>query len=230
MAVHLEYTKGHNEVIDNMVTASLLTDDTAVVVLFLFLTLIILALVYTYKRLNRETDGEYTLTRLINGQGGARERVQNAVSVVESRLGIQLRQRKRGDIEGGEGDEEEEDREQERVSEKNAESLAEDAQDEDSSDDYSSLEGCDLREKKRLQGGSEKSKEGNRVSVGKKDEEKVEMTREKKEEKVMEGEENCQGGGVGGGLLADLKEFSGSAIWAEEKSAGEKDGCDLTEL
>ncbi|KAG9346965.1 hypothetical protein JZ751_005892 [Albula glossodonta] len=206
-----------------------------VVLLFIMLIVLIVALVYFYRRLNQMSDGEYTIDKLINGKDGARERAGNAVRYIENRFGVRLRPRKRGDVEEGEEEEEREEQEreqeQERVSEKDAESQVEDdRQEEDSSDDYSSLEGCDLRERKRLQEGSEKRKEGRRANEDKKEEEKEEIKAQQKEEKETEGEESREGGGATGGLLADLKEFSGSAIWAEErKSDGENDG-DVTEL
>ncbi|KAG7461854.1 hypothetical protein MATL_G00195540 [Megalops atlanticus] len=193
-----------------------------VIFLFILFAILILVLVYLYKRLNRETDGQYTIRQLIYGKGGVRERVQNGVTAIESRLGVRLRPRKAEDIEGGEEDDdrEEEEREQERASGKDADSLAEEEQhqDGDSSDDYSSLEGVDLRERRKLHENAEVKV----VSEGEKTEEKGECKEEKKQEKDTGGEEkNSETGAAAGGLLADLKDFSGSAIWAEEKKEGD---------
>ncbi|XP_036407824.1 protein pxr1 isoform X2 [Megalops cyprinoides] len=192
-----------------------------VIFLFILLALLILLLVYLYKRLNRETDGQYTVRQLVYGKGGVRERVQNGVTAIENRLGVRLRPRKAEDIEGGEEDDdrEEEERERERASRKDEDSLAEEEQqqDEDSSD-YSSLEGVDLRERKQLQENAEVKV----VSEGEKAEEKGECKKEKEEEKGTGGEEkNSETGAAAGGLLADLKDFSGSAIWAEEQKEGD---------
>ncbi|KAI1883504.1 hypothetical protein AGOR_G00232190 [Albula goreensis] len=181
---------------DTKVTKNYAEPKIAVVVLlFIILIVLIVALVYFYRRLNQVSDGEYTIDKLINGKDGARERAGNAVRYIENRFGVRLRPRKRGDVEEGEEEEEreeqEQEQEQERVSEKDAESQVEDdRQEEDSSDDYSSLEGCDLRERKKLQEGSEKRKEGRRANEDKKEEEKEEIKAQQKEEKETEGEEN----------------------------------------
>ncbi|XP_035280658.1 uncharacterized protein si:ch211-119e14.1 [Anguilla anguilla] len=205
--------------------------NTPIVVFLVFLLIfLILALVYFYKRLNRETDGQYTLTKLVNE---AREHAQNAARPIESRLRGLLRRRTDEDEDEERGREEDDEKEsRERVSLKDAENLSEDEQREeaDSSDDYSSMEGFQPQEGEPLQRGSEKGKKGKRASQEKKEEKKTEVaevTDEKKEEKQAEGE----GGQAGAGLLADLKEISGSAIWAAEgKNEGDKDSGDVTEL
>ncbi|KAG5845039.1 hypothetical protein ANANG_G00134590 [Anguilla anguilla] len=205
--------------------------STPIVVFLVFLLIfLILALVYFYKRLNRETDGQYTLTKLVNE---AREHAQNAARPIESRLRGLLRRRTDEDEDEERGREEDDEKEsRERVSLKDAENLSEDEQREeaDSSDDYSSMEGFQPQEGEPLQRGSEKGKKGKRASQEKKEEKKTEVaevTDEKKEEKQAEGE----GGQAGAGLLADLKEISGSAIWAAEgKNEGDKDSGDVTEL
>lgn len=207
--------------------------NTPLVVFLVFLLIFLtLALVYFYKRLNRETNGQYALTKLVNE---ARERAQNAARPIESRLRGLLRSRtdEEEDEDEERGREEDDEKEsRERVSLKDAENLTEDEQREeaDSSDDYSSMEGFQPQEGQPLQRGSDKGRKGKRASQEKKEEKKTEVaeaTDEKKEEKQAEGE----GGQAGAGLLADLKEISGSAIWAAEgKNEGDKDSGDVTEL
>ncbi|XP_061108388.1 uncharacterized protein si:ch211-119e14.1 [Conger conger] len=204
-----------------------------IVFLVILLVVIILALVFFYRRLNQETDGQYAPAKLLNA---AMEWARNTGRAIDSRRRVLLRGHTSEDEEMGRQDdddeEEEEEREEEECREKESmhegESLAEDEQgEEDSSDDYSSLEGFCPGDGAMLKG-----KKGKRASQEKKEEKKTEVMDEKKEkEKEEEKKEGDEGRQAGEGLLADLKEFSGNAIWAEEKTNEvDTNKCDLTEL
>lgn len=186
-----------------------------VIFLIFLLAILTVALIYLYKKLNRETDGKYTVHELVYGEDGARQRLQNGVQALESLLGIRLWPRKREAAEGEDVEEQREEREEDRVEVPDIEqghehdemSLDKKAEEEDSSDDYSSMEGVDLREKAKL---------------------KENMEEGEKEEEEREG--GGAGSGVAAGLLVDLKQFSGSANWQEEKVEVMVDSCDLTAL
>ncbi|XP_048825932.1 myelin transcription factor 1-like protein [Brienomyrus brachyistius] len=185
-----------------------------VIFLIFLLVILIVALIYLYKKLNREADGKYTVHELIYGEDGARQRLQSGVQALENFLGIQIWPRKREDADGEDVEEQREEHQEDRVEvpdiekcqEHDAKSLDEKA--EEDSDDYSSMEGVDLQERAKLK---ENKEEG-----------------EKEEE---EGEGGGTASGVGGGLLVDLKQFSGSVIWQEEaKTEVTVDSCDMTAL
>ncbi|XP_023665116.1 uncharacterized protein [Paramormyrops kingsleyae] len=188
---------------------------TTVILLIFLLAILIVALIYLYKKLNRETDDKYTVHELIYGEDGARQRLQNGVQALESSLGIRIWPRKREEAEGEDVEEQREEHQEDRVEvpdieqgqEHDETSLDKKAEEEDDSDDYSSMEGVDLREKAKL---------------------KENMEEGENEEEEREG--GGAGSGVGGGLLVDLKQFSGSAIWQEEKVEVTVDSCDLTAL
>ncbi|XP_030636773.1 cilia- and flagella-associated protein 251-like [Chanos chanos] len=191
------------------------------VVLFVFLILLVILLICSYKYLNRETDGRYTIRRLVYQPGGVRDRLRDGVRVVETRFGVHLWPEPREDEEAmgqGEGQGGEEEDEEKACG--GAGSDAEEQEDgagkeedrekgDDSSDDYSSI---DLRERAKLKNEDKKEAEGS-------DEQKQEEQRaeegEKSEERV--------------GLLIDFKPLSGSALWSGEKKDDEE-SADLTAL
>ncbi|XP_061139381.1 uncharacterized protein si:ch211-119e14.1 [Syngnathus typhle] len=64
---------------------------TAIVVLLFFIfVILLLLLIVLYKKLNRETNGQYTLQRVVYGEGGLRDRARTMAAVLENRLGVQL--------------------------------------------------------------------------------------------------------------------------------------------
>ncbi|XP_066574687.1 uncharacterized protein LOC136764473 [Amia ocellicauda] len=171
------------------------TDSTRpLIILILLLIFLLLLFFYCCRRLNKETQGAYSFKALRRAGGVAAERVAERVRALEDRLGVQLLPRGGEAEEQGE-EEEEEEEEREEESERDVEQGNVDSKDDCSSeDDYSSLEGCDLRERGR----------------------------QRQEEEEEEEEEGDVRGKEGGGLLVDLKEFSGSAIW--EGRGQERDG------
>lgn len=206
------------------------TSTRNVLIAFFILVFLVCLLVSLYMWLNRKTNGQYTVRQLIYGQDGARDRIMSGVRVLEVRLGRRLwplgtdeeaireeeHKNEPSDVERGsegresEGEEEDDERE--------------DGGD-DSSDDYSSMGGYDLRERAKLTDEKEEIREH---------EEKREENMKEKWESKEDGE--CDEGAVGGeksgggGLLIDLHQFSGSAIWSEDRSEGVRDKDDVTAL
>lgn len=193
-------------------------DSTPIVLtLFFILIILILLLFYLYKRLNHETKNKYTIQQLVLGEGGLRDRVIQGVAVVEARLGDRIRSRSHDEEQALSSNEDKNsDKEDEEEGEENAgqghsenENKTEEKEEEhqnDSSDDYSSI---DLRE--RVKQNNSKEEEKKEVQ----EEEAVEQDDAKKgdtkQAEDVKSEERV-------GLLVDLKTFSGSAIWSEEKT------------
>ncbi|KAL2079111.1 hypothetical protein ACEWY4_024855 [Coilia grayii] len=218
--------------------ASNSSDTTCVVLLFMLLILVSL-LAYLYRRLNRDTSGQYTVREMVLGKDGLRDRVRSGVVVVETRLGVHLWPRPRprpSDEEAGEEGEEAgsardsdvEEGQTQADEQKEGAGGAEggggesEHEEEDSEDDYSSMEGTDLRERAKLIKDLDEQadeQEKDRQEGGGKEE----GPRKEREEEEEEKEEENRG------LLVNLQEFSGSAIWSEEKKEDDTD-IDLTAL
>ncbi|XP_061565643.1 protein SDA1 homolog [Cololabis saira] len=174
------------------------------------LLVLILLLIFFYKKLNKEAEGEYTIRNLVYKEGGVRDVVRGAAVGVGTRLGIQLwpqseedgeEMQSVGDVESpteddnsqrddrdGEDEEDEDDDEDNTMDQSGEEN--------EKRDDASSLEGSEAGEEERLMD---------------------EPKREENLEKVGE----AQGKVEATGLLIDLKQFSGSAIWSEEGAEGQ---------
>lgn len=183
-----------------------------VLILFFLLVGLIILLVFLYKKLNRETNGEYTIRYMFYKEGGVRDQVRGAASALGTCL-VQLYPHRaddndsaemgeihdeEGQMEKGasEGSVNEED---EHKGEDNLEQCGKtDGKDIDTSDDDSSLEGSEVGEHTRLKSDPEQEKG------------------EDKEEKVGDGEGKAEAGGSPA-LLINLKKFTGSAIWSEEE-------------
>ncbi|XP_070710871.1 uncharacterized protein [Pempheris klunzingeri] len=199
---------------------------TVLILLFCLLGLVFL-LIFLYKKLNREANGEYTVQRMVYKEGGVRDQVRGAALAAGTRLGVNLWPRsatddgreemqevhdEEGQVEEGysqgsdsaRDDQEEEDNEEQCGKTK--------GQGSDASDDHSSLEGSEAGEQARLM--DEPQANGGTLDKG--------------EERVgdVEGKGEASGGA---GLLIDLKQFSGSAIWSEE-DRGECKDSDVTAL
>ncbi|XP_016097560.1 nardilysin-like [Sinocyclocheilus grahami] len=184
-------------------------DNTATVLALLFIWIIlVLALLYFYKKLNADTNGQYTVQRMVFAPGGLRDRLRQGVGVVENRLGVHIWPQRHDDEENI-GDNDEEDKEGEGRDKQNDSYTEEGEQQEhdddrdDSSDDYSSV---DLRERAKMQ--MEEKEEKEEAAAGEED-----KSQEVKNEEKVE-------------LIVDLTPFTGSAIWSKEN----KDGNDLTAL
>ncbi|XP_039997090.1 nucleolar transcription factor 1 [Xiphias gladius] len=207
---------------DNSGTIIIYTTNNHKVLILLFCLLALIALlIFLYKKLNRETDGEYTIRRMVYKEGGVRDQVRGAAFALGTRLGVRLWPGSETDEDGEEmqevQDEEgqlEEGGSQGRDSEWDDQQEKEDddaetkGKGDDTSDENSSLEGSEAGDQTRLTDHPE--------------------AKEETEEKVGEGEGKGEASG-GAGLLIDLKQFSGSAIWSEEEGGKDSDR-DMTAL
>ncbi|XP_041723882.1 uncharacterized protein si:ch211-119e14.1 [Coregonus clupeaformis] len=206
------------------------TSTSNVLTVFFILVFLVCLLVCLYKWLNRQTNGQYTVRQLVYKEDGARDHIMGWVRILEVRLGRRLWPLGEDEEAVGEEEDRNEERDVERGNE-GRESEGEEEGDErecggdDSSDDYSSMEGCDLRERAKLT----HEKEEMREREGKR-EENMEEKWESKED--GESDERAVGGeeSRGGGLLIDLNQLSGSAIWSEDRSEGGRDKDNVTAL
>lgn len=201
--------------------------NTTVMILSFTLIILIVLLIFFYKKLNREANNEYTIQNMVYKQGGIRDRVRGAVLAVETNLGVQLWprgedeeeemdecpecQHSDGDVEAGTSQPESD------GSETDGEDEQEDSVDhcgstQEKEGDNSSVEGLETGEEDRLM--------NNKLEV------RVEVEDKKQEKEVKE--EGKAEASAGTGLLIDLKQFSGSAIWSEE--GGEGQSGDVTAL
>lgn len=198
-------------------------DSTPIVIALLFIWIILaLALFYFYKKLNTDTNGQYTVQRILFAPGGLRDRLRQGVGVVENRLGVHIWPQQRDDEEniGGHDEEDEEGEGQDKQNDsytEEGEQQEHDDDGDDSSDDYSSV---DLRERAKMQ--MEKKEEKDKSEEDKEKWKEEAAAAAAGEEDKSEGVRNPERVE----LLVDLKPFTGSAIWSEES----KDGNDLTAL
>uniref|UniRef100_UPI003F9FD93E si:ch211-119e14.1 n=1 Tax=Danio rerio TaxID=7955 RepID=UPI003F9FD93E len=204
--------------------ASGTVDSTPTVLALLFIwVILVLALVYFYRKLNTETNGQYTVQRMVFAPGGLRDQLRQGVGVVENRFDVHIWPQPREDEENirdkDEDDENDQDKQNDTCTEEREQENQED-KDEDSSSDYSSV---DLRERAKMQ------KAGNKNEEKEDEEEKPKEEVEKKEEEVEDDKAEDVKKEEKVGLLVDLKPFTGSAIWSEE-SKEKKEGNDFTAL
>ncbi|XP_012730238.1 protein gar2 isoform X1 [Fundulus heteroclitus] len=203
--------------------------DKTVLVLFFTLVILIALLVFLYKKLNKEANNEYTIRQIVYKEGGVRDRVRGVALTAERHLGIQL---------WPQSDEDEEEMQEVQDEERDVE-----AGDSQQGSDGSDTDGEDEEEEDSMdRSGSTKEKDGNsscgessgageedRLMSDKPEEkEEVASQSEEKQEKEVKEEGKAEASG-GTGLLIDLKQFSGSAIWSEE-GGGEGQGADVTAL
>lgn len=205
--------------------------DTTVMALSFSLIILIVLLVFFYKKLNREANKKYTIRHMVHKQGGVRDRVRGAVLVVETNLGVQLWPRSEdeeeemdecpecqhsdGDVEAGASQPESDGSQTDREDEQEEDSVDHSGSTQEKEGDNSSEEGLETGEEDRLM--------HNKLEVRV----EVEDKNVEKQEKEVKEEGNAKASG-GTGLLIDLKQFSGSAIWSEE--GGEGQGGDMTAL
>lgn len=189
-----------------------LSSTWTLVILFFLLVGLVMLLIFLYKKLNRESNGEYTIWRMVYKEGGVRDQVRGAALALETRLGVQLWPHSDTEEYGSEM-QEIQDEEMEKGGSQGSDSEGDDHKEEDNveqcgktegkesgtSDDDSSLEGSEAGERTRLTDQPERAEKG-----------------EEKEERVGDGEGKGETS-RGAGLLIDLKQFSGSAIWSEEE-------------
>lgn len=194
-----------------------------VLILFFLLIGLIVLLILLYKKLNKEANGEYTIRRMIYKEGGVRDRMRGAVLALETRLGVQLWPRSDTDEDGEEMQEVQDEEGQVEEGDSQQSDSEEDDQEEDEDGQCSETEG----KGDDTSGGNsslECSKAGEETRLIDQSEAKGETGENgaEKEEKVEDGEGKCEASG-GTGLLIDLKQFSGSAIWSEEGEGRESD-------
>lgn len=188
------------------------SDKTILILLFSLLALIIL-LVFVYKKLNKETNGKYTIQQMVYKTGGIRDQVRVAAVALRTHFGIQLGPRNDTDEYGEEMHEVHD--EEERVEDGDS-CIVKDPEERDEEDEEEQEEEVDQNGMR-----NEKTDKTSDDSSGSENEEPKEQDHpgekgEEKEEKV--GEQKCQVEEIGGaGLLIDLKQFSGSATWSSEE-------------
>ncbi|KAM7366244.1 hypothetical protein PAMP_015698 [Pampus punctatissimus] len=191
---------------------------TVVALSFCLLGLIVL-LILLYKKLNKESDGEYTIRHIVFKEGGLRDRVRGAAMVLGTRLGVQLwphsdlqehgeEMQEIQDEEGQVDESSSQESDSEEGEQEEEDSVEQSGETKGKGDDTSSLEGSDLEEKASLMNkGETEGKEEGKGGVG-------------------DGKGEPSGGG---GLQININQLSGSAIWFEEEG-GEANVSDVTAL
>ncbi|TRY92547.1 hypothetical protein DNTS_029822 [Danionella cerebrum] len=71
--------------------------ESTILSLLFFWLLLVLTLVFLYKKLNAQTNGQFTVQRLVLGPYGLRDRLRQAVGLVENRFAIRVWPRPRND-------------------------------------------------------------------------------------------------------------------------------------
>lgn len=197
---------------------------TVLILVFLLVCLVILLILF-YKKLNKESEGKYTIRRMVYKEGGLRDRVRGAAVFLGDRLGVQLWPNSESGEDGEEmqefGDEEGQTREHSSQGCDNEEDEQEEEEDnveqsgerngnrDDTSGDISSFFDSDMEERASLMDQLDAKGE----------------TGEKGEEKGGDGDGKGETSG-GAGLQITLSHLSGSANW----SAGEGGVSDVTAL
>lgn len=184
-----------------------------IAILSVFLVLLFVLLVYLYKKLNQQADGQYTIRHMVYKEGGIRDQVRGVALEVGTRLRIQLWHNSNSDKSGEEMQEiydEEQDMErggsEERQGEKEEEE--EEGKEEQCSDTVSRDSGTSADDS-GSEGGEDARLMGQPVEAGVMEET---VQRERGEEENGDASGSAE-------LAIDLKQFSGSAIWSEEQTA-----------
>ncbi|CAL8377659.1 unnamed protein product [Boreogadus saida] len=206
------------------------TDETTslktVILLFLCLFFLVLLLLFLYKKLNKQTDGEYTVSNVVLGEGGLRDRGRELLrDACLTHLGVRLWADQDDDEEDSEsgvgreewGEEGEEGEEQEGDSRGSASDEEDDEEEEEEGGRKG--DGEDVPDgRANVPNDKNPACENTQLIVvveqtrggwdGKEKEEVVEEV----EEKAGSNEEEEQGPG----LMINLKQFSGGAMWSED--------------
>lgn len=185
-------------------------DKTSTIVILVFVLLALIAILfYLYRRLNRDTNDQYSIQQFFSKEGGFCDRVSNGITVVVDCLLTLFQNDQQENVrhveEGNnnvDGDDHVEDVAEELDGGENKKEEQKEQHEEDSSDDYSSI---DLKEKLRqnITEDGKKKEEECKIEVSGTMETGSKERDENNEERV--------------GLLVDIKTLSGSAIWSEEK-------------
>ncbi|XP_054603780.1 histone-lysine N-methyltransferase SETD1B isoform X2 [Nothobranchius furzeri] len=187
-------------------------------ILVIVLVLLILLLFCSYKELNKQANGKYTVQEILFKEGGLRDQANNAVMTVRAWIGMLP--------EGNEEGEEMQRVEFEEGQEEGYGSQQESDNDGENEQDENNEESSNTNDKEDDESSSDSSEAEERVRLMDTPEVKIEMV-EKQEDMVEEQRPVEVSGGTG--LLIDLKQFSGSAIWSEE-GGGEGQSSDTTVL
>lgn len=175
------------------------SSNSTVLILFFLLLGLIALLIFLYKKLNKETNGEYTIRNMVYKEGGVRDQLRGVALALGTCLGVQLwphDDREMQEVRDEEAQVKNDDRQVSESEEKDGKAEEEDS---DTSDDESHLEGSEAGEEARLN-------------------DEPESKEEEEEEEEKEKEDKTEGEGSGGTeLLISLNQFSGSAIWSEEQ-------------
>ncbi|XP_029382500.1 glutamic acid-rich protein-like [Echeneis naucrates] len=193
--------------------------STRIIIILSFSLLGLIALlIFFYKKLNRETNGEYTINNMVFKEGGLRDQTRSAVLTLETHLGVQLWPR--GDTdEYGEEMQEVQDNEAQ-VEEGGSQGSDSEVEDEEGEEE----EEEDEEEEEAQAGGGNRANEntGEKSVLLNQTEVKTNDKKEEEERNVREGGGEGEPSG-GAGLLINLQQFSGSAIWSEDEGAEGKD-------
>lgn len=168
-----------------------------VLILFFCLLGLMVLLIFLYKKLNKESNGEYTIRNIVYKDGGVRDRLRNVARALGTRFGVQLWPHDDMEMQEVRDEESQVQKGDSQVSESEEKDGKAEEEDGDSSGDESSLEDSETGEEVRLTDEPERG--------------------EKREER----EEKLGGEGSGGAeLLINISQLSGSAIWSEEQVRG----------
>lgn len=177
------------------------------------LIVLVLVLIFLYKKLKKESNGEYAIRNIVYKEGGVRDRVRGAAMALEARLGVQLWPH-------GDGEDDGEEMRDVRDVEADGGSRSDTEGDEE---DHSSSGG---RRDKTDEGSSLGEEEEEEEDDDDDDDEQAKLMDEPEEHAEAEGTEDKQdrAGGKSGRaeLLIDLNHFSGSAIWSGEQGGADE--------
>ncbi|XP_026184953.1 DEAD-box ATP-dependent RNA helicase 28-like [Mastacembelus armatus] len=190
--------------------------DKAVLTLFFILLCLIFLLIFLYKKLNKEAEGEYTVRNMYYKEGGIRDQVRGAVQGLETRLGVRLGHD--NDTEDEDGEEMQEIHDEEgKVEDGSSQESDSEGEDQDERDDdtetCSKTKGDEASEVNSSFEGSESGEQAGLMDHT--EETEIEEKKEETGEKMVEGAGKGEASG-GAGLLIDLNQFSGSVTWSEE--------------
>ncbi|XP_053198939.1 acidic leucine-rich nuclear phosphoprotein 32 family member B [Scomber japonicus] len=190
------------------------TSTKTVLLLLSLLVVLIALLIFFYKKLNKENNGDYTIRHIVTKEGGLRDQVRGAATFLGTRLGVQ-----RSPSYNSEQDEEEMQDEEQHSSQHSSQRNDSDDDEQDEEDDEEQP-----GERKR-KGGS--TSDDDSSHIGSDLEEEISLMGQSE---ATGGDEDGKGeASAGGGLLINLSQLSGSAIWSDDKG-DEVKVCDVTAL
>ncbi|XP_053716632.1 uncharacterized protein si:ch211-119e14.1 [Synchiropus splendidus] len=177
------------------------TSNATVAILTICLVALIGLLVFFYFYLNKEANDEYTIHQLVYKQGGLRDHLRDATLALEGRLGVQLWPRNDSADEG--------------------EEMQEIQCEEGQVDEISSLISWSKRDEKEADGaacgGVHNEEASDKSSLDGSDTRREAPEKQEEEEESSEIitvlDQDCGGAGI----VINLNQLSGNAIWSEEQ-------------